>query len=83
MFLTPKFERQGYDPRPIAHNLKRLFVATPEPRRGPEKWRKLLRLWGVSPVHIKYSQLVAIYAVPMLEIYSRASATPWREMGLI
>ncbi|KAL8706386.1 MAG: hypothetical protein Q9201_000531 [Fulgogasparrea decipioides] len=56
---TPTFERLHRDPRPIAQDLRKVFVGTSDPREMLLFWERLLKIWQVSPTRIEYRFLLA------------------------
>jgi len=70
--MAPTFERLHRDPRPIAQDLRQVFVGTGDPRHMLQLWRQLLKKWGVSPPRIEYRFYLAI--TPINQIYDRGSA---------
>ena len=78
MAMAPTFERLHRDPRPIAQDLRKVFVGTFDPRRMLQLWLRLLKKWDVSPTQIQYRFLLTF--IPTLErhqIRDRGSAVRW------
>ncbi|KAL8730389.1 MAG: hypothetical protein Q9181_004686 [Wetmoreana brouardii] len=74
---TPTFERLHRDPRSIAQDLRKVFVAS-DPRHMLLLWEQLLKTWQVSPPCIEYRFLLAFD--PTLggdAISTRTSAEKW------
>ena len=78
---APTFERRNRDPRPIAEDLKHVFVGTSDPRTMLHSWRRLLKKWNVSPPYIEYRFLLTFH--PSLSqprmVSDRESAQTWLE----
>ena len=78
MAMAPTFERLHRDPRPIAHDLRQVFVGTSDPRGMLHLWRQLLKRWGVSPPQIEYRFYLAFTPISQGDqIYDRGSAIRW------
>ena len=76
--MAPTFERLHRDPRPIAQDLRQVFVGTFDPRHMLHLWRQLLKKWGVSPPQIEYRFYLAFTPIGQDDqIYDHGSAKGW------
>jgi hypothetical protein len=75
------FERLHRDPRPIAQDLRRMFLAGSNPRRMFHLWQQLLNRFGVIPPQIEY-RLCLSCVLPSLgnRIYDHQSAERWLQL---
>lgn len=79
---TTVFDRLAQDPRPVAGDLKHVYV-----RRSPVEWfgfwQLVLDHWGISPTHIKYHYILSFRPEPFAHfpqqstIYDTKKASEW------
>lgn len=74
---VPNFKRLQRDPRPVAEDLKKIFVGTFPPLQTLDLWTRLLKKWRVSPTQIEYRFLLGFEPVESYQIYDRESANRW------
>lgn len=77
MATTPTFERRLRDPRPIAGDLRKVYVGA-DPLEKLWIWRKILKTWDISPSQAKYKFMLAFLPPGFHSpIYNQESAKRW------
>ena len=78
MAMSPTFERLRRDPRPIAHDLKRVYTGMSDRRQMLDLWRRLLTIFHVSPLYIEYRFLLTFDPTILIDpISDRRSGRRW------
>ncbi|KAL8740591.1 MAG: hypothetical protein Q9190_006731 [Brigantiaea leucoxantha] len=78
MATAPTFERLDRDPRPISHDLRKVFTGTSDLRLMLLHWQRLLKKWCICAPRIEYRYLLTFDPTREGdEISDRTSAKKW------
>ena len=78
MAASPAFDRLHHDPRPIAPDLRRIWIKTFHPQSALRQWRELLEKLRISPTQTQHRLYLAF--APTRDddqIHGRDSAARW------